>query len=72
MAGYAMQQGLIDAIIVGADRITTEGDVANKIGTYGLAVLAKFHNIPFYVAAPYSTFDFTLKDGKDIPIEMRR
>lgn len=71
MAAYAMQQGLIDAIIVGADRITTEGDVANKIGTYGLAVLAKFHNIPFYVAAPYSTFDFTLKDGKDIPIEMR-
>ena len=71
MAAYAMQQGSIDAIIVGADRITTQGDVANKIGTYGLAVLAKFHNIPFYVAAPYSTFDFTLKHGKDIPIEMR-
>lgn len=71
MAAYAMQQGLIDAIIVGADRITTKGDVANKIGTYGLAVLAQFHNIPFYVAAPYSTFDFTLADGIDIPIEMR-
>ncbi len=71
MAAYAMQQGLIDAIIVGADRITSKGDVANKIGTYGLAVLAKHHNIPFYVAAPYSTFDFTLQDGKDIPIEMR-
>lgn len=71
MAAYAMQQGLIDAVIVGADRITTKGDVANKIGTYGLAVLAKFHNIPFYVAAPYSTFDFTLKNGSDIPIEMR-
>lgn len=71
MAAYAMQQGLIDAIIVGADRITTEGDVANKIGTYGLAVLAKAHSIPFYVAAPYSTFDFSLASGKDIPIEMR-
>ena len=71
MAGYAMQQGLIDAIIVGADRITTEGDVANKIGTYSLAVLAKAHHIDFYVAAPYSTFDFTLNDGADIPIEMR-
>ena len=71
MAAYAMQQGLIDAVIVGADRITTKGDVANKIGTYGVAVLAKFHNIPFYVAAPYSTFDFTLESGTDIPIEMR-
>ena len=71
MAAYAMQHGLIDAVIVGADRITTKGDVANKIGTYGLAVLAKFHNIPFYVAAPYSTFDFTLENGSDIPIEMR-
>ncbi len=71
MAAYAMQQGLIDAIIVGADRITTEGDVANKIGTYGVAVLAKAHGIPFYVAAPYSTFDFTLASGKDIPIEIR-
>jgi len=71
MAAFAMQHGLIDAVIVGADRITTKGDVANKIGTYGVAVLAKFHNIPFYVAAPYSTFDFTLDNGSDIPIEMR-
>lgn len=71
MAAYAMGQGLIDAVIVGADRITTKGDVANKIGTYGVALLAKAHNIPFYVAAPYSTFDFTLADGADIPIEMR-
>ncbi|MFR4173967.1 MAG: S-methyl-5-thioribose-1-phosphate isomerase, partial [Veillonella nakazawae] len=71
MAAYAMQHGLIDAVIVGADRITIKGDVANKIGTYGVAVLAKFHNIPFYVAAPYSTFDFTLENGSDIPIEMR-
>ena len=61
----------LDAVIVGADRITTKGDVANKIGTYGVAVLAEFHNIPFYVAAPYSTFDFTLENGSDIPIEMR-
>lgn len=71
MAAYAMQQGLIDAVIVGADRITRQGDVANKIGTYGLAILAKAHNIPFYVAAPYSTFDFSLEKGEDIPIEMR-
>ena len=71
MAGYAMQQGLIDAIIVGADRITLEGDVANKIGTYSVAVLAKHHNIPFYVAAPYSTFDFSMEQGAHIPIEMR-
>ena len=71
MAAYAMQQGLIDAVIVGADRITQEGDVANKIGTYGLAILAKAHGIPFYVAAPYSTFDFTMDKGEDIPIEMR-
>lgn len=71
MAAYAMQQGLIDAVIVGADRITTKGDVANKIGTYGVALLAKAHNLPFYVAAPYSTFDFTMSDGNQIPIEMR-
>lgn len=71
MAAFAMQQGLIDAVIVGADRITTNGDVANKIGTYGVAVLAKAHNIPFYVAAPFSTFDFNMKEGKEIPIEQR-
>lgn len=71
MAAYAMQQGLVDAVIVGADRITLEGDVANKIGTYGVALLAKAHRIPFYVAAPYSTFDFTIRKGREIPIEMR-
>ncbi len=71
MAAYAMQKGLVDAVIVGADRITTEGDVANKIGTYGVAVLAKYHNIPFYVAAPFSTFDFSMAKGEHIPIEQR-
>jgi len=71
MAGSLMKQGLIDKIVVGADRIAANGDAANKIGTYGLAVLAKEHKIPFYVAAPSSTFDFTLKTGKDIPIEER-
>jgi methylthioribose-1-phosphate isomerase len=58
-------------IIVGADRITMNGDVANKVGTYNLAVLAKHHNIPFYVAAPVSTIDFQMPTGKDIPIEER-
>jgi methylthioribose-1-phosphate isomerase len=72
MAGYCMQQGWIDCIIVGADRIAANGDVANKIGTYGLAVLAKFHKIPFYVAAPYSTFDLSIKSGQEIPIEERK
>ncbi|SMB93669.1 methylthioribose-1-phosphate isomerase [Desulfonispora thiosulfatigenes DSM 11270] len=71
MAAYCMQLKLIDCIIVGADRIAANGDVANKIGTYGLAVLAKAHNIPFYVAAPVSTFDFSLESGKEIPIEER-
>ena len=71
MAASAILNKKIDAIIVGADRITMHGDVANKIGTYGLAVLAYYHNIPFYVAAPSSTFDFTLKDGSQIPIEER-
>lgn len=71
MAGYVMKKGLIDCVIVGADRITANGDVANKIGTYSVAVLAKEHNIPFYVAAPLSTFDFTLADGEQIPIEER-
>lgn len=71
MAAHMMQQGLVDAVIVGADRITANYDVANKIGTYGLAVLAKFHQIPFYVAAPDSTFDPTLPTGKDIVIEER-
>ncbi len=71
MAATLMRQGKIDKIIVGADRITAHGDVANKIGTYNLAVLANYHKIPMYVAAPVSTFDFTLKDGRDIPIEER-
>ena len=71
MAGYLMQQGKIDAVIVGADRITANGDVANKIGTYTVAVLAKEHGIPFYVAAPLSTIDLNLADGSQIPIEQR-
>lgn len=71
MAGYVMSLGLIDAIIVGADRIAANGDTANKIGTYSLSILAKEHNIPFYIAAPYSTFDFNIKNGHEIPIEER-
>ncbi|MBW2194822.1 MAG: S-methyl-5-thioribose-1-phosphate isomerase [Deltaproteobacteria bacterium] len=70
-AGYFMQQGRINAVIVGADRIAANGDVANKIGTYMVAVLAKTHKIPFYVAAPMSTIDFLTKRGQDIPIERR-
>ena len=72
MAAHLMQRGRIHAVIVGADRITANGDAANKIGTYGLAVLAKHHDIPFYVAAPYSTFDLSLKDGMQIEIEERK
>ena len=71
MAGSIMQGGEIDLVIVGADRIARNGDVANKIGTYTLAVLAKEHKIPFYIAAPLSTFDRTIKRGKKIPIEER-
>ena len=71
MAGFMMQQNRIDAIVVGADRIAANGDAANKIGTYSLAILAKAHKIPFYVAAPLSTIDFNIKTGKDIPIEKR-
>ena len=70
-AGHFMQRGDVDLVIVGADRITRNGDVANKIGTYTKAVLAKENDIPFYVAGPISTFDFSLEDGKDIPIEER-
>jgi methylthioribose-1-phosphate isomerase len=72
MAGFLMQQGKIDKIIVGADRIALNGDTANKIGTYSLAVLARAHRIPFYIAAPLSTFDFSLKTGAAIPIEERQ
>jgi methylthioribose-1-phosphate isomerase len=71
MAGALMRQGKIHLCIVGADRIAANGDVANKIGTYSVAVLAKAHNIPFYVAAPYSTIDLKMKSGADIPIEQR-
>lgn len=71
MAGWAMRQGMVSAVIVGADRITRNGDVANKIGTYSVAILAKEHNIPFYVAAPVSTFDFSIETGEQIPIEER-
>jgi methylthioribose-1-phosphate isomerase len=72
MAAQVMREGRVQAVIVGADRITAKGDTANKIGTYGLAVLAKFHAIPFYVAAPGSTFDLSIVDGKEIPIEQRK
>ena len=71
MAGYLMSKGEIDCVIVGADRIAANGDVANKIGTYTVAVLAREHNLPFYVAAPISTIDLSLSDGSLIPIEER-
>ncbi|MGB9804343.1 S-methyl-5-thioribose-1-phosphate isomerase [Desulfofundulus sp.] len=71
MAAYLMARGMVDLVVVGADRIAANGDVANKIGTYGLAVLAKEHGLPFYVAAPLSTVDFSLASGNDIPIEER-
>src|SRR5271154_6866937 len=71
MAGVMMQQGKIGAIVVGADRIAANGDVANKIGTYTVAILAKEHGIPFYVAAPISTVDLETPDGSQIPIEQR-
>lgn len=72
MAGYLMKLGKVQVVIVGADRITANGDVANKIGTYAVAVLARVHNIPFYVAAPSSTIDFSLSSGDDIIIEERK
>lgn len=71
MAGVMMKQGKIGAIVVGADRIAANGDVANKIGTYTVAILAKEHGIPFYVAAPFSTIDLNTPDGSKIPIEER-
>ncbi|MDD2671009.1 MAG: S-methyl-5-thioribose-1-phosphate isomerase [Syntrophales bacterium] len=71
MAGFLMQQGRIDLVVVGADRIAANGDTANKIGTYSLAVLARSHRIPFYIAAPLSTFDPSLRSGGEIPIEER-
>lgn len=71
MAGYLMANHMVDAVIVGADRIARNGDTANKIGTYSLAVLAKYHDIPFYVAAPMTTVDLSTQSGADIPIEQR-
>lgn len=71
MAAVCLQQKMIDAVIVGADRITANGDTANKIGTYSLAIASQYHNIPFYVAAPLSTIDFELSLGSEIPIEER-
>src|SRR5207253_3486244 len=71
MAGHFMSRGNVDLVIVGADRIAANGDVANKIGTYSLAVLAREHGLPFYVAAPTSTIDLSLASGADIPIEQR-
>jgi methylthioribose-1-phosphate isomerase len=71
MAGHVMKSGKVNAVVVGADRIAANGDAANKIGTYMVAVLAQRHKIPFYVAAPVSTLDLTLKSGEEIPIEER-
>ncbi|MHC4158929.1 MAG: S-methyl-5-thioribose-1-phosphate isomerase [Planctomycetota bacterium] len=71
MAGWLMKQGKINAVITGADRIAANGDTANKIGTYSLSVLAAEHGVPFYIAAPSSTFDLSIKNGAEIPIEER-
>jgi len=71
MAAHVMHEGRINMVITGSDRIAANGDAANKIGTYNLAILAKHHNIPFYVAAPSSTFDMAIPDGSHIPIEQR-
>jgi methylthioribose-1-phosphate isomerase len=71
MAGHFLRSGRIGCVVVGADRIAANGDVANKIGTYAVAVLAKENGVPFYVAAPVSTFDLTLESGGQIPIEQR-
>jgi len=72
MAAHCMQQGLVDVVIVGADRIAANGDTANKIGTYSLALVARAHGLPFFVAAPRSTIDFSLTTGEQIPIEERQ
>ena len=71
MAGWLMKQGKINMVITGADRIAANGDAANKIGTYSLSILAREHNIPFYIAAPSSSFDLSIQSGLDIPIEQR-
>jgi len=71
MAGHFLRSGRIGCVVVGADRIAANGDVANKIGTYSVAVLAKENGVPFYVAAPHSTFDLSIRSGAEIPIEER-
>ena len=71
MAGHVMKSGKVDAVVVGADRIAANGDTANKIGTYMVAVLAREHGVPFYVAAPLTTLDMSLASGEEIPIEER-
>jgi methylthioribose-1-phosphate isomerase len=71
MAGQVMREGRIQTVVTGADRIAANGDAANKIGTYSVAVLAKAHDIPFYVAAPSTTFDLSIDSGEEIPIELR-
>lgn len=71
MCSYFMKKGMIDMVVVGADRIASNGDTANKIGTYTVAIAAKYHNIPFYIAAPLSTIDINIKSGAEIPIEER-
>lgn len=71
MCSYFMSKGMIDMVVVGADRIAANGDTANKIGTYTVAIAAKYHNIPFYIAAPLSTIDISIQSGKEIPIEER-
>ena len=71
MAAQVMREGRVQAVVTGADRVAANGDSANKIGTYSIAVLAKAHDIPFYIAAPSSTFDLSLESGEGIPIEER-
>lgn len=71
MCSYFMKKGMIDVVVTGADRIASNGDTANKIGTYTVAIAAKYHNIPFYIAAPKSTIDMSIKNGSEIPIELR-
>ena len=71
MAAFLMSRTKIDAVITGADRVAANGDAANKIGTYGLAIAAKHHGVPFYIAAPLSTFDADCPSGAEIPIEER-
>lgn len=72
MSGFVMSRGEVDMIVVGADRIAANGDFANKIGTYSLGILAQYHGVPFYTAAPLTTFDLSLSGGKEIPIEERK